>query len=176
MESLQNGFYLVSFRQFSHLKRFGHFLHDSNLSFGYIQETYGNVPSSSSDDEDWSDTTAPRKRKKCNAEAASAPPNGNAYVGSSHGLKQNPEETEHKPRRKTQQKSNYKDTDLSSAELQGGASASGSSGKKAGLSTYKRLGEAVKQVNMVSYMTLINQEQEQKLLYNQAFVCESSRD
>ncbi|XWS68094.1 hypothetical protein CRYUN_Cryun04dG0060700 [Craigia yunnanensis] len=108
-------------------------------------ETYGNVPCSSSDDEDWSDTTAPRKRKKCNGEAAAAPPNGNASVSSSDGLKQNAEETEHKPRRKTRQKSNYKDTDLSSAELQGGASASCSSGKKAGLSTYKRLEEAVKQ-------------------------------
>ncbi|XWS62973.1 hypothetical protein CRYUN_Cryun06bG0056600 [Craigia yunnanensis] len=110
-------------------------------------ETYGNFPSSTSDDEDWSDTTAPRKRKKYNA--ASAPPNGNASVSRSlsvsDGSKQNPEETEHEPRRKTRQKSNYKDKDLSPAELQGGTSASGSSGKKAGSSTYRRLGEAIKQ-------------------------------
>ena len=90
--------------------------------------------------------------------------------------KQNPEETEHEPRRKTRLKSNYKDTDLSPAEFQGGTSASGSSGKKAGSSTHRRLGEAVKQVNMVFYTTLMNQEQDQKLLYNQAFVCESNRD
>ncbi|XWS39896.1 hypothetical protein CRYUN_Cryun18bG0093900 [Craigia yunnanensis] len=112
-------------------------------------ETYGSVPSSSSDDEDWSDTTAPRKKKKCTAEAASALANGNASVSRSvsvsDGLKQNPEETEHTPRRKTRQKSNFKDTDLSPAELQGGTSVYGSSGKKAGSSTYKRLGEAVKQ-------------------------------
>ncbi|XP_022763463.1 homeobox protein HAT3.1-like isoform X2 [Durio zibethinus] len=114
-------------------------------------ETYGNVPSSSSDDEDWSDTTAPRKRMKCTAEAATAtaPANGNASlsrsVSISDGLNPNPEETEHKPRRRTRQKSNFKGTDLSPAEFKGGASASGSSGKKAGSSTYRRLGEAVKQ-------------------------------
>ncbi|XVF01348.1 hypothetical protein REPUB_Repub04eG0080200 [Reevesia pubescens] len=112
-------------------------------------ETYGNVPSSSSDDEDWNDTTAPRKRKKCTAAAVSAPANGNASVSRcvsvSNGLKQNPEETEHKPRRTTRQKSKFKDTDLSSAELQGGTCVSGSSGKKADSSTYRRLGEAVKQ-------------------------------
>ncbi|XWS54719.1 hypothetical protein CRYUN_Cryun10bG0113700 [Craigia yunnanensis] len=112
-------------------------------------ETYGTVSSSSSDDEDWSDTIAPRKRKKCTAEAASAPANGNASVSMSvlvsDGLKQNPEETEHKPRRKTRQKSNFKDTDLSPAELQGGSSVSGSNGKNAGSSTYRRLGETVKQ-------------------------------
>ncbi|XVE93460.1 hypothetical protein REPUB_Repub01dG0194700 [Reevesia pubescens] len=109
-------------------------------------EAYGNVPSSSSDDEDWSDTTAPRKRKKCTAEAASAASNGNASasrsVSISDGLNQNPEET---PRRKTRQNSKFKDTDLSPAELQGGTYVSGSSGKKAGSSTYRRLGEAVKQ-------------------------------
>ncbi|XP_017971445.1 PREDICTED: homeobox protein HAT3.1 [Theobroma cacao] len=112
-------------------------------------ETYGNVPSSSSDDEDWSDITAPRKRNKCTAEVASAPENGNVSVSRtvsvSDGLKQNPEETEHKPRRKTRQMSRFKDTDSSPAEIQGNTSVSGSSGKKAGSSTYKRLGEAVKQ-------------------------------
>ncbi|XVF45026.1 hypothetical protein PTKIN_Ptkin02bG0172800 [Pterospermum kingtungense] len=112
-------------------------------------ETYGNIPCSSSDDEDWSDATAPRKKKKCNAEAASAPSDGNASaiksVSVSNGLKQNLEETENEPRRKTRQKSDDKVKDLSTAELQGDTSASGSSGKKAGSSTYKRLGEAVKQ-------------------------------
>ncbi|XVF67486.1 hypothetical protein PTKIN_Ptkin10aG0125300 [Pterospermum kingtungense] len=111
-------------------------------------ETYGSVPSSSSDDEDWSGNTAPRKRKKCTAEEASALANGNASVSSmsvSNNLKQNPEETEHKPRRKTRQKSNTKDTNLSPEELQGGSRISGSSGKKAGSSKYRILGEAEKQ-------------------------------
>lgn len=100
-------------------------------------EAYGNVPSSSSDDEDWSDTTAPRKKKKCNSEVASAASDGNASVTRSL------EEIDHKPRRKTQQKSN-KVKDSPRAEFQD-ASASGSSGKKAGSSTYRRLGEDVKQ-------------------------------
>ncbi|GMJ00558.1 hypothetical protein HRI_003725000 [Hibiscus trionum] len=41
-------------------------------------ETYGDVPSSSSDDEDWSDAAAPRKRLKCTVEAASTSLNGKA--------------------------------------------------------------------------------------------------
>ncbi|GMJ12373.1 hypothetical protein like AT3G19510 [Hibiscus trionum] len=108
-------------------------------------ETYGNVPSSSSDDEDWSGTIAPRKRKKSTAEASSAPENGNASssrrVSISDALKLNPEETEHKPRRKL----NVKDTDLSPAELKGGTPATGSTGKRAGSSTHRRLGETKKQ-------------------------------
>ncbi|XVE49277.1 hypothetical protein DITRI_Ditri01bG0070100 [Diplodiscus trichospermus] len=115
-------------------------------------ETYGNVPSSSSDDEDWGDTTAPRKRKKCNAAATSTPANGNARnasinrsVSVSNDLKQNLEEIERKPRKKSQQKSNCKDTNSLPTELQGGTPASGSSGKKAGSSTHRRLGEEVKQ-------------------------------
>ncbi|XP_022745506.1 homeobox protein HAT3.1-like isoform X2 [Durio zibethinus] len=113
-------------------------------------ETYGSVSSSSSDDDYWNDATALRKRKKCAAEAASAAAaNGNVSVSRSvsvsDGLKLYPEGTEHKPRRKTRQKSNLKDTDLSPAELQVGTSVSGSSGKKVGSSTYRRLGEAVKQ-------------------------------
>lgn len=84
---------------------------------------------------------------------ASAASDGNASVTRSL------EEIDHKPRRKTQQKSN-KVKDSPRAEFQD-ASASGSSGKKAGSSTYRRLGEDVKQVNMVSYMTLVNQEQDQ---------------
>ncbi|GMJ03506.1 hypothetical protein HRI_004019800 [Hibiscus trionum] len=135
-------------------------------------ETYGNVPSSSSDDEDWNDASAPRKRKKHNAEVASAQPNGNISltrsVSVSNGLKQKPEETEHTPRRNTRQRSNHKATDKkaatpvssgkkagsstpsnckgtakSPAKSPGGACAPSSSGKQAGSSTYKRLGEAV---------------------------------
>ncbi|XVE66757.1 hypothetical protein DITRI_Ditri08aG0104900 [Diplodiscus trichospermus] len=115
-------------------------------------ETYGHgsVPSSSRDDEDWSGTSAPRKRNKSDAQPASAPANGNASVSRSlsvsDSLNQNPEEAEHSHRRKTsQKKSHFKDTDLSPAELQRGAFVSGSSGKKGGSSTYRRLGEGVKQ-------------------------------
>ncbi|OMO63308.1 hypothetical protein COLO4_32568 [Corchorus olitorius] len=112
-------------------------------------ETYGNVPSSSSDDENWGDTTMPRKRRKQTAEAISAPANGNVSASSrplaSNNLKQSPKESEHKSRRKTRQTSKLKDTDSSPAELQGGTSVPSSSGKKAGSSSYRRLGEAEKQ-------------------------------
>ncbi|KAK8518861.1 hypothetical protein V6N13_017872 [Hibiscus sabdariffa] len=111
-------------------------------------ETYGNVPSSSSDDEDWRGTIAPRKRKKSSADASSAPENGNASssrsVSISDALKLNPEEAEHKPRRNSRQNSNVKDADFSPAELKGGTPASGSSGKRVG-STHRRLGETEKQ-------------------------------
>ncbi|KAE8686771.1 hypothetical protein F3Y22_tig00111027pilonHSYRG00062 [Hibiscus syriacus] len=93
-------------------------------------ETYGNVPSSSSDDEDWNNASAPRKRKKHNAEVAQ--PNGNASLTSgvsvSNGLKQKPEETEHTPRRNTRKRSNHKATDKKAVMPV-------SSGKKAGSST-----------------------------------------
>ncbi|KAK5774500.1 hypothetical protein PVK06_042355 [Gossypium arboreum] len=87
-------------------------------------ETYGNIPSSSSDDEDWNDATTSRKRMKCTIRATPTLSNGNACASRS-------EET------------NFNDTDLSLAE-EGGVTVSGSSGKKSG-STYRRLGEAVKQ-------------------------------
>ncbi|MBA0782095.1 hypothetical protein Gotri_002960 [Gossypium trilobum] len=156
--------------------------------FVYIQETYGNVPSSSSDDEDWNDGTAPRKKKKRNAEVATTSANGNASPTgrvsvsnglknpgekraprrsanglkqnrgeqhtrkrSANGLKQNPEE-DHTPRRRTRKKSNQKGTaklpkatPKSPAKLPEPTPTPGSSGKKAGSSTYKRLGEAVTQ-------------------------------
>ncbi|TYI88155.1 hypothetical protein E1A91_D04G187300v1 [Gossypium mustelinum] len=151
-------------------------------------ETYGNVPSSSSDDEDWNDGTAPRKKKKRNAEVATTSANGNASPTgsvsvsnglknpgekraprrsanglkqnrgerhttkrSANGLKQNPEE-DHTPRRRTRKKSNQKGTaklpkatPKSPAKLPEPTPTPGSSGKKAGSSTYKRLGEAVTQ-------------------------------
>ncbi|KAK8561311.1 hypothetical protein V6N13_149515 [Hibiscus sabdariffa] len=136
-------------------------------------ETYGNVPSSSSDDEDWNDASAPRKKKKLNGEVASAQPNGNASltrsVSVSNGLKQKPEDTEHTPRRNTRQRSSHKAmaaTPVSSGKKAGlttpanckgtaksptkspaksprGISIPRSSGKQARSSTYKRLGEAV---------------------------------
>lgn len=123
-------------------------------SFGYTQETYVDFPSSSSDDEDWSDTIAPRKRKRRAAGASSARENGNVSssrsVSISEGSKLNPE---HKLRRNMRQNSNFKDTNVSPAELKRGTSVSGSSGKKAGSSTHRRLGETEKQVYRVSYTT-----------------------
>ncbi|KAG8500356.1 hypothetical protein CXB51_004249 [Gossypium anomalum] len=156
-------------------------------------ETYGNVPSSSSDDEDWNDGTAPRKKKIRNAEVATTSANGNASPTgsvpvsnglkknpgekraprrsanglkqnrgeqhtpkrSANGLKQNPEE-DRTPRRRTRKKSNQKGTAKSPTKLPKATPKSpaklleptptpGSSGKKAGSSTYKRLGEAVTQ-------------------------------
>ncbi|KAE8692673.1 Auxin-responsive GH3 family protein [Hibiscus syriacus] len=97
-------------------------------------ETYGNVPSSSSDDDDWNGSLAPRKRKKRDAEVASAQPNGNASltmsVSVSNGLKQKPAEMENTTRRNTRQRSKHKATaDKKAAKPV-------SSGKKAGLSTF----------------------------------------
>ncbi|GKV43215.1 hypothetical protein SLEP1_g50532 [Rubroshorea leprosula] len=107
-------------------------------------ETYGNFPSGSSDDEDWSDASAPRKKKKSIGRAISASRSGDDFVSNNADIS-DLEETEHKPRRTHHQKANSENTSDSPAKLHGGPSRSGSSGKGTGSSAHKRLGEAVKQ-------------------------------
>lgn len=85
---------------------------------------------------------------KCTKRATSTLSNGNACASRS-------EET------------NFNDTDLSLAE-EGGVTVSGSSGKKSGSSTYRRLGEAVKQVSIVRYMTLMTHDRVK------TFLCETN--
>ncbi|KAK8617650.1 hypothetical protein V6N13_080559 [Hibiscus sabdariffa] len=98
-------------------------------------ETYGNVPSSSSDDDDWNDASTPRKRKKLREEVASAQSNGNpsltASVSVSNGLKQKLAGMEQTPRRNTQQRSKHKATDKKAATPV-------SRGKKARSSTFSK--------------------------------------
>lgn len=65
----------------------------------------------------------------------------------SDGTKQDLGESEHRPRRAPYQKSKTIGTTDSQAKLHVGPSRSDSSGKRAGSSAYRRLGETVKQVN-----------------------------
>lgn len=95
-------------------------------------ETYGNVPTSS-DDEEYDDTPAPRRRKKTAGESATESPNGKN------------KETDHTSRRRTHKKANVEDTNSSPTKSPGGSCKSTSSGKSARSSAYRRLGEAVTQ-------------------------------
>ncbi|KAE8008061.1 hypothetical protein FH972_004608 [Carpinus fangiana] len=100
-------------------------------------EAYGNVPTDSSDDEDYDGTAAPRKSKK--REFAPVSPNG----------KNN--ETDHTPKRRTRQKANIEDTNNSPTKSLDGSFKSGSCGKRSRSSAYRRLGEAVTQTLYKSF-------------------------
>lgn len=106
-------------------------------------EAYGNVNSSSSDDEDWSDATGSKKRKKSSGRAASATRNRDASDNAkvSDGIKQPSEEAEHTP--STRQKSNSRKKTESPARLLGDPMGSGS--KRASSSAPKKLEEDQKQ-------------------------------
>lgn len=120
-----------------------------------MKETYGNVSSDSSDDEDYTDTDGPRKRrKKSTGDVAPVSAKGNSPVTKSgmspKDIKQDLKETEHTPMRRTRQRSNLEDANTSPAKAHEGKSSS--SGKRARSSVYRRLGEAVTQVLCVSYL------------------------
>lgn len=109
-----------------------------------MKEAYTNVISSSSDDDDWTDTAALRKRKNRAGQVAQGSPSG--YTSSTkvkkvtrdakHSLK----ETELSSNRRNRQKLNLEATNNSPVKLQKG---SPSPGKK---TPYRRLGEAATQV------------------------------
>ncbi|KAJ9175202.1 hypothetical protein P3X46_013780 [Hevea brasiliensis] len=104
-------------------------------------ETYGNVSSDSSDDEDFTDTVGPRKRRR-STEVAPASVNGDASVTKTG--KQDLEGTEYAPKRSCLQ-SNCENTSISPAKSQEGSSPSSFCGRTVKRSVYRRLGEAVTQ-------------------------------
>ncbi|KAF9675838.1 hypothetical protein SADUNF_Sadunf09G0074900 [Salix dunnii] len=104
-------------------------------------ETYGNI-STSSDDE-YTDTVAPRKRRKNNGDVVTVTANGDSSV--TENMNQELKENKHNPERGTCQNSILQDTNSSPAKTYVGASLSGSSGKSVRPSTYKKLGEDVTQ-------------------------------
>ncbi|CAK7330033.1 unnamed protein product [Dovyalis caffra] len=110
-------------------------------------ETYGNVSTSS--DDDYTDTVAPRKRRKNIGDVATVAANGDASVTengiNSKNMNQEFKGNEHTPERRTCQNSSFQDTNVSPAKPHVGASRSGSSGKRLRPSAYKKLGEAVTQ-------------------------------
>ncbi|PON90616.1 Octamer-binding transcription factor [Trema orientale] len=111
-------------------------------------ETYGNVPSDSSDDEDWNGTAATRKRKKTTGQVAPELPNGTASTdkneATTEAINHNLENNEPISRRRTRQKSVAKDTNNSPSKCLEGSPKSGSTGSRV-KSSYRRLGEAVTQ-------------------------------
>ncbi|KAF2320993.1 hypothetical protein GH714_032497 [Hevea brasiliensis] len=104
-------------------------------------ETYGSISSDSSDDEDFTDTVGPRKRRK-STEVAPATVNGDASVTKTG--KQDLKETEYTPKRSCQQP-NFENTSIPPAKAHDGSSPSSSCGKTVGPSICRRLGEAVTQ-------------------------------
>ncbi|KAF2295725.1 hypothetical protein GH714_033739 [Hevea brasiliensis] len=104
-------------------------------------ETYGNVSSDSSDDEDFTDTVGPRKRRR-STEVAPASVNGDASVTKTG--KRDLEGTEYAPKRSCLQ-SNCENTSISPAKSQEGSSPSSFCGRTVKRSVYRRLGEAVTQ-------------------------------
>lgn len=112
-------------------------------------ETYGNVPSDSSDDEDWTDNGAPRKRKKTIGRGSSVSPNGNASiiknVTTMDAANYNLEDNEQVARRRSRQTSMVTNENNSPNKSVEGSPKTGSTGKRLKSSTYRRLGEAVTQ-------------------------------
>lgn len=108
-------------------------------------EEYGNVPTDSSDDEDWNDTAAPRKRKRTTGEVAPVSPNGRIPNGkNTKDIMHNLKETDHTPKRRTRQTANVENINNSPMKSLDDSCKSGSSGKRTS-SAYRRLGEAVTQ-------------------------------
>lgn len=136
---------LIPFVYFNYLVGFLIFVYD----FWFCKETYGNVSSDSSDDEDWTDDYGPRKRSKKTGEGSPISPNGNAPIPRSgkqkRGIKRNLKETVQCPDRKTRQNLNSENTNKLPAKSHEGSSTPSSSGK-AERSSYRRLGENVTQV------------------------------
>lgn len=111
-------------------------------------ETYGNVPYDSSDDESWSDDGGPRKRTKSTREGSSASPDGKAPVirrqKSTKAAKESLNETENVPKRRGRPKLNSQDTNIPRAKSHEGSSTAGCQGKRH-RSSYRKLGEDVTQ-------------------------------
>ena len=124
-----------------------------------MKETYGNVPSDSSDDEDWNGTAAMRKRKKTTGQVAPGLQNGNASTDKNEAttgaINHNLENNEHIRRQRTCQKSIVKDTNDPPNKLLEGFPKSSSTGRRVKSSPYRRLGEAVTQVTCYSYCFLL---------------------
>lgn len=105
-----------------------------------MKETYGNLPSESSDDEDYG-ATATRKRRKTLEQASLELPNGNAS-----SIK-NKEASQHTPQKRTRRTSTGKDSTNSPGKSLECSPSSGSNKVKAQSASQRRLGKAVTQVN-----------------------------
>ncbi|EEF34865.1 homeobox protein HAT3.1 [Ricinus communis] len=102
-------------------------------------ETYGNVSSDSSDDEDFTDDVGAVKRRK-STQAALGSANGNASVTDTG--KQDLKETEYVPKR-SRQRLISENTSITPTKAHEGTSPSSSCGKTVRPSGYRRLGETV---------------------------------
>ncbi|KAF9665969.1 hypothetical protein SADUNF_Sadunf16G0180300 [Salix dunnii] len=109
-------------------------------------ETYGNISTSS--DDDYNDTVAPRKRRKNTGDVAMVIANGDAsFTGNgmnNKNMNQELKKNEHTSVR-ISQKLSFQDTTVSPAKAHVGDIRSGSSSKRVRPSPYKKLGEAVTQ-------------------------------
>ncbi|PRQ22821.1 putative transcription factor Homobox-WOX family [Rosa chinensis] len=116
-------------------------------------EEYGNIPTS--DDEDYNETAAPRKRKKGTGQVSPASLKGKPSTikngVTSKDIKDDPDKNEHTPRRTPRRKSSAKDNSSSPNESLKSSPKSGSTSGRARASKYKRLGEAVTQQLYASF-------------------------
>ena len=113
----------------------------------FVKETYGNISTSS--DDDYNDTVAPRKRRKNTGDVAMVIANGDAsFTGNGMNNKNMNQELKKKEHtsESISQKSSFQDTTVSPAKTHVGDIRSGSSSKRVRPSPYKKLGEAVTQV------------------------------
>ncbi|KAK6915801.1 Homeobox domain [Dillenia turbinata] len=107
-------------------------------------EAYANDPSSSSDDEEWLDTSTPGRTKNDSSEASLRTPHGN-NVMNSMDRRRRQNELEDTPQSRTRKKLNLNGTANSGAGSNNGCSERTSGAKSITRSAYRRLGEAVTQ-------------------------------
>ncbi|KAK9941957.1 hypothetical protein M0R45_007647 [Rubus argutus] len=116
-------------------------------------EAYGNVPSS--DDEDYNETSGPRKRKKGTGQVSPGSLKGKPLTIKNgvitKDIKHVPEENEHTPKRAPRRKSNAEDISSSLKKSLKSSPKSGSTSGRARSSTYRRLGEAATQQLYTSF-------------------------
>ncbi|XP_050388303.1 pathogenesis-related homeodomain protein [Argentina anserina] len=109
-------------------------------------EEYGNIPTS--DDEDYNETSAPRKRKKgtgrVSPKSLEGKPSTIRNGVTTKDIKDDPDKNEHTPRRTPRRRSSATGN-CTPNELLKSSPKSGSTSGQARASTYRRLGEAVTQ-------------------------------
>ncbi|XP_048336225.2 homeobox protein HAT3.1 isoform X1 [Ziziphus jujuba] len=107
-------------------------------------EEYGNVPSDSSDDEDFTDTAAPEKRQKSTGQVNSLSPSENASTTKNVKITEpiSFDISEHAPKRRRGRKSKIENKNNSPSKSLEGSSKSASTSGKGRPSSHRRLGEA----------------------------------
>ncbi|KAF8406239.1 hypothetical protein HHK36_008324 [Tetracentron sinense] len=123
--------------------------HKERLDYKRLHDdAYGNVSSESSDDEDWTDNYAPRKRNDFGKDVVISPQGNSQPItngANTKDMKWDLEEAENTLKRRTRQKLDFGGTNNSEAKTHKDSPDPGSIAKKSTTSASKSLGEAVTQ-------------------------------